>query len=95
VLSGNITPQDRAAHETGLAAFLEPSLARRVEALLGNASGRTKIIEMLAHDLRFANHVAIQVEPDEQEPAIILALLKRFGAGADCYAMSEDEGTGQ
>jgi hypothetical protein len=86
-----MNPQERAAHERGLAAFLEPGQARRVEALFGTTDGRVKIIGMLAHDLRFAQHVATQVEPDEQNAVTIAALLKRFGAGINCYAMSEDK----
>jgi hypothetical protein len=87
----SFSPDERTAHEHGLAAFLEAAQARRVEALFATSKGRDKIVAMLAHDLRFAPHLATEVEPDEQNAAAIAALLKRFGAGANCYAMSEDK----
>lgn len=87
VLEGASEPRrDAALEEATVRAFLAPARRERWLALLASARRRREVLDALNHgdvlDGRFATAVA---------PSVDLAdLLRRHGAPARCYAISDD-----
>ena len=80
-----------AAHELGLAQFLEPERQDRFRQLLRSDRGRTKLRASLAHFRDLDPDVCQTIPPSMHWPANVEAFLGQRGAPAVCYAISEDD----
>lgn len=80
-----------AQHEAGLAAFLIPAQARRVQALLeSGAKKRKKLLSLFYHKLAFAPSAQLNLDATCRSVDDLVALLQRRGAPDQCHAMSND-----
>ena len=87
--NGDDLKSARALVEASLSAFLRPERRARVRQLLASASGRTKFRRTLAHFRDWEPACITAVEPRNQTPSEIEALLASLDAPDVCYLLSE------
>ena len=77
-------------HEIGFLNFVEPAQSRRLSALLtAGPKGRRKFNKLLAHNIQLNPQYSRLVDSNLSAVDDILSLLRKFGAGNQCYVLSE------
>ena len=70
-------------------AFIRPEKQDRYRQLLADPKRRRAFLGKLAHSYDFVTESCVEIPSAEQTPAGIERLLRKLGAGATCFAISE------